>query len=257
MKLPKGLNSILGPNIGSFLAFPFIPFFLPFIVTGILASPYRFLPVREYFGNTNPEFAVKESLFFKKIAFVVLLFIILIIIIGIVLSLRTNANAEASDRIMELPIDIVFGYFSPVFFSIFTFIRVFRKKEFNYHLAKACFITAAEQKARPVMVNYMIRGLKAYDDYIRKTSKLTMALPGKIITKAIFDFDKDNHTLKSIIQSFSSDDSIQPLLTLDSLAEGNLLKYDPLINKVKEWGIIVATILGLIVALIQFIVSRF
>ena len=92
------------------------------------------------------------------------------------------------------------------------------EKDFKFYLAKAFFQIINKEKDPITKVNYLIKGIKVYDNYLRRNLNLQINTE-KIYSRIICNANIKNEAINTISKSFQNDqDKLKPIESISILA---------------------------------------
>ena len=147
----------------------------------------------------------------------------------------------------------------PVIGGVIWIVLHMSRKEFRFYFAKAFVGIASKEKEEAKKVKYVIEGIKFYNRYLRRNLNLQINDIKTIYSKLIIDPNVDkNKVIQSLSESFGNDkDKLKPAQSLLEIANvqktGNFLIEKSLGQKIKDLATYFATIIPLIVAVIQLL----
>ena len=124
-------------------------------------------------------------------------------------------------------------------------------------MAKAFFQIINKEKDPITKVNYLIKGIKVYDNYLRRNLNLQINTE-KIYSRIICNANIKNEAINTISKSFQNDqDKLKPIESISILANiketDDILIEESIGQRIKDLSVFFATIIGVIVAIIQYI----
>jgi hypothetical protein len=136
------------------------------------------------------------------------------------------------------------------------------RKELHYYIAKELFQTAAQEKESSKKAEYLVKGTKLYDKYLRRTINLEINNTEKIYSKVLADSNENrNKSIQKISESFGSSDKIAPINFLSELTyvkddKDTFLIDESMGKRLKDMAIFFATIIPVAIAVIQLLLQR-
>jgi hypothetical protein len=264
-----------------------VPYFvfagLAYLVISIV---YGFYPIRynaiRYFKDREPQNAVAEYEFVKRIVYIEIPIVVVIAAITILVvpnyeaNPLTNTFSALSNNLIMDPQTILetlknphWGIFAPInTFSysvtggiIWLTIQT-RKKYFDFYLAKAYFQIIDKKEDPTNKVSCLIRGIKSYDSYLRKSLDLqinTDEIFSRIIGNVSIDTDK---TIKEISEFFNDDyNKLKPIKCISNILKiketEKILNEESLEKKLGDRATLLGTIVAILTSLIQTILPAF
>jgi hypothetical protein len=145
--------------------------------------------------------------------------------------------------------------------GIIFMILVTRRKELGYYLAKSLFQVMSRESEDSKKALYLIRAIKLYDKFLRRTLNLEINNAKKIYSKILSDYKIDkNESINTIYQSFESSDKLNPVRCLSKIQNiqeaDNFLIDESLGKKIKDLAIFFATIIPVAITLIQILLPK-
>jgi hypothetical protein len=266
---------------------PYVPFFLTFfgyfqifayLVILLLYPPYPLPSSSEwYFKKRGFIRAVKEYEFVKKVLIVMVPLLILFTTIQILddLIMHTKQNIKSpllypylsliDPHIATFKNGVIITYLI-VISAISKIIIARSKREFWLYYARGCFVQIQNALNDVDEMRYFVKGLNAYNLYLRKQIKLEIKDLTQFYSKiASLDDFKKNDIIGKFTLFFSYDKlvdvtTLYPLKEISkllNLTEKDLLIEQTIKDKLKEWGAILAVIIPLIINTITFIVNAY
>lgn len=175
----------------------------------------------------------------------------------------------------EKPVEISGRFFGPYFFSglminlgfsvtagIIWLILVAARRELAYYLAKSLFQTATQEREASKKAGYLIKATKMYDKYLRRTLNLEINDAKKIYSKILSDPNLNkNESMRLISESFESNDKLEPINVLSKIAyveddNDTFLVDESIGKKIKDMAIFFATIIPVVITVIQLMLQR-
>lgn len=248
----------------------------------IIASVFGLYPVRyntiQYFKDREPLNAVTEYEFIKRIVYVEIPLLVVIAAITIPVAYYDPANPLGDFNAGNLQgIDKVIATFRNPNWGIFAPINTFsysvtggiiwlaiqtRKKDFQFYLAKAYFSLIDKNKDQTNKVRCLIKGIKSYDNYIRRKLNLQINTE-EVFLGVIGDATIDtNKAMKDILESFKDDyDKLKPIKSISEIAKikrtEKILIEESLGKRIGDLAAVLGIIVGIITSTLQIIIPAF
>jgi hypothetical protein len=155
--------------------------------------------------------------------------------------------------IVNLGISVTAG----IIYIILQAVRV----DLRYYFAKACFEAIPTVELETRKANYLIKGIKFYDKYLRRTLNLQINDVKRIYSKILSDSNIDkNETMQLIVNNFNSDDKLKPLKFLSRISNiqesEKFLIDESLGQKIKDMAAFFATTIPIAIAIIQLFLQK-
>jgi hypothetical protein len=160
---------------------------------------------------------------------------------------------------------VVFGLLANFIFSVIAgiiwMILVSFRKELEYYFAKTLFQTATQEESSN-KAEYLVKGIKIYDKYLRRRLNLEINNAKKIYSKILSDPNLDkNESIRMISESFNGRDKFQPIKVLSQIAnveddKDTFLVDESIGKRLKDMAIFFATIIPVAVAVIQLLLQK-
>jgi hypothetical protein len=159
---------------------------------------------------------------------------------------------------------LVFGLLANFVFSviagiIWMILVSFRKLEYNF--AKTLFQTATQEESSN-KAEYLVKGIKIYDKYLRRRLNLEINNAKKIYSKILSDPNLDkNESIRMISESFNGKDKFQPIKVLSQIAyveddKDTFLVDESIGKKIKDMAIFFVTIIPVAITVMQLLLQR-
>jgi|SRR5215217_7196148 hypothetical protein len=145
--------------------------------------------------------------------------------------------------------------------GIIWMILVAARKELGYYFAKSLFQTITREAEESKKAQYLIKAIKIYDKYLRRTLNLEINDVKKIYSKILSDFNiNKNESIQLISESFNSYDKLQPIKCLSKILNvqdtDTFLVDESIGKKIKDLAIFFATIIPVAITVIQLLLQR-
>lgn len=206
---------------------------------------------KKYYSKKWMENLLVEHEFIKKLLYISIPTLIIVTIFF----LRTYQPEQLNFSYALLP-----GIIFVVGGTLLRFFSNISKRNFRFYYAKACIQLSLMKTDRAEKMNLLVRALNSYNKYLKRILKLEMQSIDEICSKIISDssLDKDEFT-KSIYEAFQSDDKLKPTLIILNLLKitnpEKFLARQSSWDRIKEWGVLLAAIVPVVIAIIQFILT--
>jgi hypothetical protein len=147
-----------------------------------------------------------------------------------------------------IPIYIIFLYFLPSYLT----------RDFRFIMAKKCMDVANEEKDKAEKINYLIAGLSSYKKYLKRNLGLEFD-DTRVASNIISSSSDKNEIVETIEKSFNEDslDKLKPASCLSTFAnlepKEQFLINKQLSTRIKEIGIFLATIIPVLITVIQLV----
>ena len=269
-----------------------VPYFvfagLAYLITALV---YGFYPVRytadQYFKDREPQTAITEYEFMKKIVYLEIAIVVVIVAItipvvfiypdyppGQMFSNQTNGGFNASNLMNPQKIVTTFqapewGILAPInTFSysvtggIIWLATQTRKEYFDFYLAKAYFQIIDKMKSSTNKVSCLIRGVKSYDKYLRRSFNLQIDTE-VVFSRIIGDISIDtNKAMEEISESLKNDDDkLNPIKSISNAIKiekiEKILHEESLGKKLGDVAALLGTIVAILTSLIQIVLPAF
>jgi hypothetical protein len=145
--------------------------------------------------------------------------------------------------------------------GIIWMILVSVRKDLGYYLAKTLFQTPSQEKEASKKWEYLVKGTKIYDKFLRNTLNLEINNARKIYSKILSDPNLNkNESMRLISDSFESNDKYEPIKSLSKILNiknpDTFLVDESIGKKLKDMAIFFATIIPVAVTVIQLLLQR-
>jgi hypothetical protein len=234
-----------------------------FIVMVLVYPPYPApFSIEKYFVKRGFESAVSEFELVRKILYVAIPLLILFTVIEFLKPLIEQFVSE--DIVAMFTENIVFysarGFlFLTVLAGLLKMAFALSRKRFRLYFAKGCLSIAKNSNDEVEKMEYVIKGLDSYNSYLKRHIKLEINEIKKIYSKITTLPSKEkSNTVNSIIKSFESVDTLEPVRYLSSLHENKtelFLTEEPLEQKIKLQVTYAAGIIPVILTIIQSVIN--
>lgn len=155
----------------------------------------------------------------------------------------------------------------PVFAGLSGFlmyILITSKKEFRFYFAKTCFTTALNKRDILKQMGYFDKGLKEYNQYLKRHLKYQIKDIEKVFSKvSLMDNDEKTKTVSTISISFETEaDKLKPLKCISSeLMKSedveSILVPESLKSQLKVIGTFLAAAIPIMISIITLVLTRF
>ena len=198
----------------------------------------------------------------------------MVIVISIITFIYVSLNPDSSPipiffiqgtpNTYAPPSDANYGIFAPL--NTFTYSVIAgvlwitiqnRKKDFKFYFAKVYFHIIANDKDKSKKVAYLIKVIRAYDSYLKRSLNLqinTEEVYSKVICSSDIDIDK---SIVEISESFENqNDKLEPIRVISKIVnneETKILFEESIGEKIKDLAAFFAGIIGTIIAIIQYL----
>jgi hypothetical protein len=145
--------------------------------------------------------------------------------------------------------------------GIIWMVLVAARKELGYYFAKSLYQTTAHEREESKKAVYFIKATKIYDKYLRRTLNLEINDAKRIYSKILADsYLNENESFQLISKSYDSNNKLEPIKTLSKIMNvketGTFLVDESLGKRIKDMAIFFATIIPVVITIIQFILQR-
>lgn len=134
------------------------------------------------------------------------------------------------------------------------------KKNFRFYYAEGCVLQLLKTTDQVDKMNLLVRALKSYNKYLKRTLKLQINNIDGICSKIILELLLDKpEFVNSISTAFQSNDKFKPTTLILNFLKiqktDQFFTKEPLWDKIKEWGALSAAIIPVVISIIQFILA--
>jgi hypothetical protein len=134
------------------------------------------------------------------------------------------------------------------------------RKELTYFCARTLFQNITEEMEVSRKAEYLVKAIKLYDKYLRKTLNLEINNAKNIYSKFLSDPKlNENELIQKISKSFDSNNKLKPIKTLSEIMNiketETFLVDEPIGKKIKDMAIFFATIIPVAVTIIQLLLQ--
>jgi len=187
-------------------------------------------------------------------------------------AIKTGATSATNDA---KPFPISSDYIATIIFQglmtnlgfsvtagIIWMVLVAARKELGYHISKSLFQTAAIEKKASKKAEYLVKSVKLYDKYLRRTLNLEINDTKNPYSKVLSDSNLDmNDSIQQISNSFKSENELEPIKVLSNIAYVKDDKEPFLVDesfgkRIKDMAIFFATIIPVAIAIIQLLIPK-
>jgi hypothetical protein len=142
--------------------------------------------------------------------------------------------------------------------GIILMILVSARKELGYYFAKLLFQTIIPEKEESKKAEYLVKGTKIYDKFLRRTLNLEINNAKKIYSKILSDPNLNkNESMQLISDSFESNDKYEPIKCLSKILNvkdtDTFLVDESIWKRIKDMAIFFATIIPVAITIIQLL----
>jgi hypothetical protein len=243
----------VGGRIRPFIILVVIPLLLSFTVLAVPPNPsdeiYLFIPtglyiyvsigyglyaIRQrndkYFKRKKPEDLIGEREFIKKVVYIAIfpLIIIFFILIAVYFAVQPFITLYVL-MILSILLNVSFG---PLVGGLIRLLIQSRNGKFGYHFAKAYFQIGTNEEDNTKKMNYLIKGIKAYDKYLRNLGIQidTKRIYSNIMCDPSIDENKATNTFS---ESFNNEqDKLKPIKSVSEIA--NIKETENILNEISK-----------------------
>jgi hypothetical protein len=156
-----------------------------------------------------------------------------------------------------LMINLGFSVTSGIIWMILVSVR----KNLGYYLAKSLFQTPSQEKEATKKWEYLVKGIKIYDKFLRNTLNLEINNTRKIYSKILADPNLNKiESMRLISESFESNDKYEPIKSLSKILNiknpDTFLVDESIGKRIKDMAIFFATIIPVAITVIQLLLQR-
>jgi hypothetical protein len=145
--------------------------------------------------------------------------------------------------------------------GIIWMILVSVRKDLGYYIAKSLFQTPSQEKEASKKWEYLVKGIKIYDKFLRNTLNLEINNIRKIYSKILADPNLNKiESMRLISESFESNDKYEPIKSLSKILNiknpDTFLVDESIGKRIKDMAIFFATIIPVAITVIQLLLQR-
>jgi hypothetical protein len=234
-----------------------------FVVMVLVYPPYPApFSIEKYFVKRGFESAVSEFELVRKILYVA---IPLLIFFTVIEFLKPLIEQFVSEEVVAMFTENIVFYsargflFLTVLAGLLKAVFALSRKRFRLYFAKGCLSIAKNSNDEVEKMEYVIKGLNSYNSFLKRHIKLEINEIKKIFSKITTLPSKEkSDTVNSIIKSFESGDTLEPVRYLSSLHDNkteSFLTEEPLEQKIKLQVTYAAGIIPVILTVIQSVIN--
>ena len=208
-------------------------------------------------GVTEEEVFEYEQI--KKIVFIALPILLALFIISLIYARLDLDIPRILFLLQIILLNIAIGYIIRIILQI-------RRKDFRYYFAQTCIeiaykILSSDQKNETKGIKYLVSGLNSYNIYLQREFNTEIKDLKYISSKLICDSAVSKQMfVTSIKNCFDRGDKFEPIRYISmeylNVADtGEFLIKGQLINKIRDSGVFLATVIPVVISIIQLLLT--
>jgi hypothetical protein len=139
-------------------------------------------------------------------------------------------------------------------------IILFRRKEYPFYFAKACFTIGSENGDDGKKIRYFILGLNSYNEYLRRQYNSEINDIDKIYSIFVYANTEEKKSITSQLLDNMKEDKLElarHLSKRSQIPETEVFVKESLVQKLKVVGSLFAAAIPIVISRIQFILAFF
>jgi hypothetical protein len=146
--------------------------------------------------------------------------------------------------------------------GIIWMILVAIRKDLGYYIARSIFQTITQESEASKKAKCLIKAIRLYDKYLRRTLNLEFNDAKKIYSKILSDPNlNENESIQQISESFNSSNKLEPIKCLSKIMnvkddKDPFLVDESIGKRLKDMAIFFATIIPVVVTVIQLLLQK-
>jgi hypothetical protein len=143
--------------------------------------------------------------------------------------------------------------FFTVYFTFFSLIYSYIRRDFRFQFAKACMNVIENKKDEVNKIYYLMLGLNSYNKFLKRNLKFQF--DDALVCSKIISSSEKNQSLNLIIESFKDNDKLKPVSCLSNIIKPSdkeqFLVEKSLRGKIKDVVTILTTIIPVVISILQ------